>query len=620
MINKINLSTDRVLSNIIDKNDGGYTMPRPEYRPSKIPKKRLSQKIILKENVYVDALSSIIERDYFPYTAKLRKHLELLHAYDNNDAPTINALHQQLMTEQRRGYTPNQGSSPSSSSTQRISQQIPLSINDDRENNNSTSSNTGIDNSVSVPIENLDRLTVNDFFREYTSEDNESFEILQEKDLEKFRRDRHWAYEIRNDKGEIDDKKSSLLMLYYMNNKVLTGEERAKFDSLLALPNAIGDDRPNNVDTWRFRVRNQLMFTPSSSMQQSQADIESMQTDNDKGLRQKEEGGLGIESTSSTHKMHEIIKTCNCSIISNEVSLKQINNQMISKRNIALKSNKWVGENMRPQKLIQRNNTSLRVSATPATAFLSSSSSSSSGITPSPLEPPHTPSVQSESFSVSSASEKGEELDSERRRSSSVANKYKIVSMTPSPMPGSAGLSPLMTWGMIGGTPLILDPNPNSSSLMMSYSQSMLSAGISSSTGSEVSTGAMYQPPAAKRRELLAHELDARGKARIIATNNNHVSNQMASQRSGLSRAGSSSSSRQHQHHKQQLTPAALSLAQRLSGGASDVRGRATFNPFGGTLAESYSHNHKKNKRRRSEGAGSVSGTPRIDLNTDNLF
>ena len=42
-----------------------------------------------------------------------------------------------------------------------------------------------------------------------------------------------------------------MLMLYYMDGKTLTGEERKNFDAMLELPESAGDNRPNGPDTWQ---------------------------------------------------------------------------------------------------------------------------------------------------------------------------------------------------------------------------------------------------------------------------------------------------------------------------------------------------------------------------------
>ena len=50
-------------------------------------------------------------------------------------------------------------------------------------------------------------------------------------------------------------------MLYHMGGKVLTAEERQRFDQLVDGQKAIGDDRPNRVDTWKFRVQHIIIIT-----------------------------------------------------------------------------------------------------------------------------------------------------------------------------------------------------------------------------------------------------------------------------------------------------------------------------------------------------------------------
>ena len=42
-----------------------------------------------------------------------------------------------------------------------------------------------------------------------------------------------------------------MLNLYYMDGRTLSGAEREKFDSMLSLPESIGDNRQNAPDTWQ---------------------------------------------------------------------------------------------------------------------------------------------------------------------------------------------------------------------------------------------------------------------------------------------------------------------------------------------------------------------------------
>jgi hypothetical protein len=54
-------------------------------------------------------------------------------------------------------------------------------------------------------------------------------------------------------------------MLYYMDNRKITAQERQRFDRLLNDKDSSdgpADSRKNGIESWRFRVRNQLMFPP----------------------------------------------------------------------------------------------------------------------------------------------------------------------------------------------------------------------------------------------------------------------------------------------------------------------------------------------------------------------
>ena len=55
-------------------------------------------------------------------------------------------------------------------------------------------------------------------------------------------------------------------MLYYMDNRKITAQERQEFDRLLKnSSDDTADSRKNGIEPWRFRVRNQLMFPPELS-------------------------------------------------------------------------------------------------------------------------------------------------------------------------------------------------------------------------------------------------------------------------------------------------------------------------------------------------------------------
>ena len=609
---------DAILSGIVDRDDG-FRMPPPEAgkRPNKL-KRTFPSKIVLDEDAYVEALSQIIERDYFPDTAKLRKHLDLLNAHETNDIVAISALHREILTEHRRSQsTPN------------------LSQHHKRESWDGTDKINVDDSYINSNIR-VDDMSVDKFLRIYTSEDNESFEKLQERDLEKWRKARHWAYEANSDEIGNYEQRPGMLMLYHMGGKVMTVQERKRFDSLLELPISVGDERSNNLDTWRFRVRNNLMFPPDLN------DRISIQTN-------------GLNSTTTALICNDS-SGANLSLSDSDTSCSAV--QCQSSSSLIKSTNKWVGSNDRPAKIIQRKNTNLRsMPDAPAFTYIPS------GITPSPLERPHTPSVQSDSTSDSSSVYN--KMD-DRLADGNGIRKYRTISMTPSPMPGGNGGSPLMTWGTIGSTPLILDPyvrNEGSGGRTvadMTSTTDCMSLLSSEGTGNGFN-GMTYQPPPMQQRELLALSLIAKEKSRKSAAksssdntsnSNKHHSHSRSSSGTRTSSASVLLSSQQRRY--QQLTPAAQSLAARLSGGLDSTSSRISgidsnsdsrLNLFNSdALNRSYtvsrqsksynaitgfgrSHKHKRSSSSRSDDQNHIDNPQNISantfnklLNTDNLL
>ncbi|CAM9352877.1 unnamed protein product, partial [Ectocarpus fasciculatus] len=182
------------------------------------------RRIVLSEEEYLEALGKIVERDYYPSNTVMREQLKLLDDRQNDNASRVK------LTDIRK-------------------------LQYDQSAAAATDGMLVDEGSVSGAYD-FD-IGINDFFSKYTSEDNDSFESIREKDMVEFKKKFHWVFE-----PSSEDKASGYLMLYHMGGKELSGAERKKMDQLLEGRPAVGDDRPNQVDTWRFKVRNNLLFPP----------------------------------------------------------------------------------------------------------------------------------------------------------------------------------------------------------------------------------------------------------------------------------------------------------------------------------------------------------------------
>lgn len=280
---------------------------------------------------------------------------------------------------------------------------------------------------TSVPLDQS--MSIKKFFDIYNSEDNQSFEILQEKALAEKRRKFHWLYETPGGKN------AGMLMWYHQNGRVLTVEDREKLDKLLECPTTIGDDRPNGVDSWKFRVRNQLMFSPE------------LEASKDTCLLPSSDPSV-IARLSTSYQVEDSVPPSNShlSLILRTPEYSESKRVCLNNRTVNLPSKesgdtciqKSESKLMPPPSIIPENTRLRENVVNPATTALES-----------PLEAPHTPS------SISSDSD----------------NNYRSVCMTPSPKPGTGSShlkSPLITWGDICGTPNILIPSSDENPFLIS--------------------------------------------------------------------------------------------------------------------------------------------------------
>ncbi|KAF9206008.1 DiGeorge syndrome critical region protein 14 [Podila verticillata] len=265
---------------------------QPDYKTN-IPASAPQQ--ILEEDDYTDALSKIIERDFFPDLAKLKRQHEYLDALAMNDTQRIQAAARDLAGNdtpltQRRLRTPAQTPRigrtrlPNAAWTPArvdIGNATPTWKDDDPALPTSLSEDTPVldtptgktlkkmrKSETEAPEENTidTSLSLDQFQARYTSEDNASFNEILEKMSVRKKEKYSWMY---------DQEKKSMRLIEQSNNpemKLLrqSGEESdlpqgnddtSKMDKA-AMQVALTDNRAGTVPTWGYKAKNALMYFP----------------------------------------------------------------------------------------------------------------------------------------------------------------------------------------------------------------------------------------------------------------------------------------------------------------------------------------------------------------------
>ncbi|KAK2028480.1 nuclear protein Es2 [Colletotrichum zoysiae] len=218
-----------------------------ELMPAPPPVKKIKRpKKVIDEDTYTDALSQIIARDFFPGLLEAETQQEYLDALESKDKAWISNAGQRL----QRVMTPGR---------QRLKRPAPS------ERGGRTPSAYGADTPVSVastiaeaPKPAVDtNMSLANFQATYTSEDNESFYKLMDKQNQKKADKYAWIWR--------GNKLPSKQMIKQAEVEAKLLETRSLTDDgwkrdRLAIKDA--DDRPAQPDTWNANPKNNLMFGP----------------------------------------------------------------------------------------------------------------------------------------------------------------------------------------------------------------------------------------------------------------------------------------------------------------------------------------------------------------------
>ncbi|KAK3997673.1 nuclear protein Es2-domain-containing protein [Cladorrhinum sp. PSN332] len=231
-----------------------------ELMPPPPPAKRIKRpKRILDEDTYTDALSHIIARDFFPGLLESETQQEYLDALESKDEEWISSASrrlQQVMTPgRRRGLT-----TPLRQPFQSALGQTPVNFIGDTPASVASSAATGTSKQNAVDMS----MSLAAFQAKYTSEDNESFYKLLDKQNQKKVEKYAWLWTGNKlpSKQQIKQKEIESKLLAQRGSKALL-DDGFKRDRL-AIVDKEAQERPAVPDHWKSKPHNELMFLPDS--------------------------------------------------------------------------------------------------------------------------------------------------------------------------------------------------------------------------------------------------------------------------------------------------------------------------------------------------------------------
>ncbi|KAH7045550.1 nuclear protein DGCR14 [Linnemannia elongata] len=274
------------------------TRTRPVYK-SNIPAP--APQVILEEDDYIEALSKIIERDFFPDLARLKRQHAYLDAVEQNDSVRIQAAARELAgndtplamrrlkTPARtprldRAGLPNESWTPARLDGAQATPSwgdhepptpafpgpidTPMAVTPSQSNLKSRSGEETAQDAIDTS------LSLDQFQMRYTSEDNASFNEIIEKINAQKKEKYKWLYEqekksiqflenggnnqekkLLREAGEADEGSSN-------SQALVRVVDSNKQDSPSKLELALADNRSGVISTWEYKAKNSLMYAP----------------------------------------------------------------------------------------------------------------------------------------------------------------------------------------------------------------------------------------------------------------------------------------------------------------------------------------------------------------------
>ncbi|RAL10113.1 splicing factor ESS-2 family protein [Aspergillus homomorphus CBS 101889] len=234
--------------------------------PPPPPPKRIKRPAtVLDEDVYTNALSEIIARDYFPGLLENQVKQEYLDALDSQDKEWISSskkkLSDLLQTPARARSCPGSAYMKSQSTENRRPDDTPMGWGGDTPLSVTSALSSGTQMTVTGTQPrgpDVSRLGLLEFQAKYTSEDNESFNKILDKRNAKHRERYAWLWngnKMPTTRQTAHHRRETKRIEAQGGNPDQNNQVLIKTDL---------DARPAQPNTWKIKPDNSLMFAPSS--------------------------------------------------------------------------------------------------------------------------------------------------------------------------------------------------------------------------------------------------------------------------------------------------------------------------------------------------------------------
>ncbi|KAI0866135.1 nuclear protein DGCR14 [Xylaria cubensis] len=241
-------------SALVRKRDDLELMPPPP------PPKRIKRpKKVIDEDSYTDALSHIIARDFFPGLLESETQQEYLDALDSQDPEWISSASRRLqhvMTPGRKRARRGTSLAPGSQTPRGFVGDTPVSVSAE------SSAPTRADDFDADKPEIDTNMSLSAFQSKYTSEDNESFYKLLDKQNSKRAEKYAWLWSGNKLPSKMQLAQKQVETRLLEAGKSLTDDGFGKKKERLAIKDKDDRDRPAQPDTWKSLPNNALMFAP----------------------------------------------------------------------------------------------------------------------------------------------------------------------------------------------------------------------------------------------------------------------------------------------------------------------------------------------------------------------